>query len=238
MTDNPQPEHVAFGDAACRSVRAFGMLAGALGTAVLLTGTFALGAPGALDQMILLSFRVPGQPDDPLGSIEVESFMRDVTALGGFGILILFVCSVAIYLRLKNEPRHAFALVAIAASGWFASHVLKWLIGRARPDIVAQHAEHWNASLPSGHAMSSAVIYLTVAMMLVDNEPSRAVRAFVLGAAISIVVLVGVSRVYLGVHWPTDVLFGWCFGALWAAMGWIAFARSMDREGRLGVVRS
>lgn len=230
-------ERVQHGDDASRKVRAFGMLAGALGVAVLLVGSFALGGSAALDHTLLLAFRVPGEPDNPIGPIEVESFMRDVTALGGFGILILFVALVAIYLYLKNEQRHAFALIAISASGWLASHALKWLIGRARPDVVSQQAEHWNASLPSGHAMSSAVIYLTVAIMLTDNEVSRPVRAFVLGSALGIVGLIGVSRVYLGVHWPTDVLFGWCFGALWAAMGWALFARRMDREDRIDVAR-
>jgi undecaprenyl-diphosphatase len=110
--------------------------------------------------------------------------------------------------------------------------VLKEFFERPRPDLVPHGAEVFTASFPSGHAMMSAVVYLTLGALLARVETGLRVKAFVLSVSVLLTVLVGISRVYLGVHWPTDVLAGWTVGAAWAVMCWL-IARVLQRKGRV-----
>ncbi|MBR9904520.1 MAG: phosphatase PAP2 family protein, partial [Gammaproteobacteria bacterium] len=112
------------------------------------------------------------------------------------------------------------------------STVMKLGFDRPRPDLVPHEAMVYTASFPSGHSMMSAVTYLTLAALLIRVQPALRLKAYLLILAILLTLLVGISRVYLGVHWPTDVLAGWTAGASWAALCWIVM-RWMQRHGQL-----
>lgn len=169
----------------------------------------------AFDEWLLRAFRTAADPAMPIGSRAAQIAVRDATALGGTLPLVLLVAIVATYLLLKRHWRTAVAVVASALLGVFASEVLKALVDRGRPDIVPQLVPEVSGSFPSGHAMMSAIVYLTLGTMLARLETDRYVRQFVIGTAIALTVMVGMSRIYLGVHWPSDVMGGWMLGALW-----------------------
>jgi undecaprenyl-diphosphatase len=111
--------------------------------------------------------------------------------------------------------------------------VFKLGLHRARPEVVPHLAEVSNASFPSGHAMISAATYLTVGALLAHTQTSRAVRLYLLTLAVILTVMIGLSRLYLGVHWPSDVLAGWLFGAAWALAFW-ALARKAEGKTATG----
>lgn len=178
----------------------------------------------AFDEWFLRAFRTMADPATPIGSRAVQIAVRDATALGGTLPLVLLVVIVATYLLLKGHMRTAGAIVASALLGVFASEIVKSLVGRGRPDIVPHLVPEVSGSFPSGHAMMSAIVYLTLGTMLARLETDRNVRRYIVGTAIALTIMVGVSRVYLGVHWPSDVMAGWTLGALWV----IGVSRFLD----------
>jgi undecaprenyl-diphosphatase len=195
---------------------ALALVAGAV-WAVLRLAEFALaGQTRWIDEALLLALRHPADPTVPLGPHWLRELGRDVTALGSNGILILLSAAVAGLLLLKQRARTALIAVLAVSSGMLLSHMLKLGFDRPRPDLVPHEVYVYTASFPSGHAMLSAVTYLTLAALLTREESSPRVRAYLLAVAIGLSLLVGISRVYLGVHWPTDVLAGWAVGAAWA----------------------
>ncbi|WP_296585351.1 phosphatase PAP2 family protein [Xanthobacter sp.] len=180
------------------------------------------GPPGSLDRGILLALRNPADPSDPLGPPWVEEMMRDLTALGGTSVLTLLTLAVIFFLILTRK-RHAALLVAVSvAGGTILSQGLKWGFDRPRPDLVPHGMSVYSQSFPSGHAMLAAVVYLTLAALLARTQQRTRVKLFLLGGAAAITVIVGISRIYLGVHWPTDVVGGWALGAAWASTCWLA----------------
>ncbi len=180
------------------------------------------------DRAILLSMREPGNPSDPIGSHKIEEMGRDLTALGGFTILTgLTISSIGIALFLKR-PRTA-AIIAVAITGGMVlTSLLKRGFDRPRPDLVPHGVMVSNASFPSGHAMMAAVVYLTLGVLLARTQPMLAFRIYLIALSVFITILVGISRIYLGVHWPTDVLAGWTLGAAWALLFWL-IAIKIDR---------
>lgn len=179
------------------------------------------GASGQIDRQILLALRNPADLSDPLGPPWLEETMRDFTALGGTGVLTLLTLLVVLFL-LMTRKRHAALLVVFSVAGGTAlSQVLKWGFDRPRPDLVPHGMAVYSQSFPSGHAMLSAVVYLTLGALLARTQARTRVKVFLLGAAAALTVIVGISRIYLGVHWPTDVLGGWALGAGWAAFCWL-----------------
>lgn len=179
------------------------------------------GEAARFDAAVLLALRAAGDPADPIGPQWVEIMFRDLTSLGSHAVLAAFVLIAAGFL-LVNGRRAAALLVALSATGGaLLSAFLKWLYGRPRPDLVAHLAEVSSASFPSGHAMLAAVIYLTLGALLASVLPQQRLRIYVFVVAFALTIVVGVSRVYLGVHWPTDVLAGWCVGAAWAMLCWL-----------------
>ncbi|MGE3931497.1 MAG: phosphatase PAP2 family protein [Hyphomonadaceae bacterium] len=180
------------------------------------------GETHAFDTQILLSLRSPNDPGDPLGPFWVEQSVLDITALGGFAVLALMILAVCSYLLAIGRRTSALLVAGAVISGTVLSEAMKSLFDRPRPDLVAHLAETQSASFPSGHALVSAVAYLTIAALLARLLPRRRLKALVLTFGIVLTVLIGVSRVYLGVHWPTDVLAGWSLGAAWAALWWLA----------------
>jgi undecaprenyl-diphosphatase len=170
----------------------------------------------AFDEWLIVALRTPGDLADPIGPAWVEEMMRDFTALGSTGVLTVVVLAITGFLAMTRKGHAALFVLASVTGGVLVSQATKWAYARPRPDLVPHGAEVFTASFPSGHSMMSAVVYLTLGALLARTQPDRAVKAYVLAIAVMLTVLVGVSRVYLGVHWPTDVLAGWALGGLWA----------------------
>lgn len=185
--------------------------------------------PHAFDTEILLAFRHAGQPDSPIGPPWLEGAVRDITALGSTSVLVLITSAVIIYLLLIRRPSTALFMFVAVAGGQVLSSLLKFEVDRPRPDLVSHLVSETSLSFPSGHAMLSAVTYLTLGSLAARFLPDRTTKVFVLALAVLITVLVGTSRVYLGVHWPSDVLAGWCAGFAWAMLCWLA-ARLLQRR--------
>ena len=156
----------------------------------------------------------------------------DVTALGGTVFLTLLTLAVSGYLLLDSK-RHAALLVLIAVGGGvLLSATLKRSFDRPRPDLFPHGQYVSTASFPSGHSMVSAATYLTLGALLARVQSRPALKAYVLILAALLMFAVGASRVYLGVHWPTDVLAGWTAGATWALLCWLV-ARWLQRRGQV-----
>lgn len=183
-----------------------------------------------LDARILMAMRAPGDPARPIGPAWVEEAFRDFTGLGGVGVLGLLTAATFGYLWLLRMRQAALYLLVAIGGGLLLSLALKAGFHRPRPDLVSHGAMVYTSSFPSGHSMLSAVVYLTGGAMLALIHRRRAVRLYILGCAVLATLLVGVSRVYLGVHWPTDVLAGWAGGAAWAALCWLAARQRQLRE--------
>ncbi len=190
------------------------------------------GETRAFDTAVLLALRDPADPTDPLGPGWLEEMGRDVTALGGLGVLAGITLAAAGYLWLSGRRGAMWLMIAAVAGAQVFSTLFKLGFDRPRPDLVPHGAITYTSSFPSGHAMMAAATYLTLAVMLARAQPRRRLKAYILAVAVTITLAVGVSRVYLGVHWPTDVLAGWAAGAGWALLCWIV-ADWLERRGAL-----
>ena len=180
-----------------------------------LTGADAQG----FDQAVLAWMQpVAGEPRGPWWLQEAAA---DLTSLGGISVLGLFALIAIAFMLIQGKRLSAFLLVLGLAGGVALSEGLKALFARERPPAAFQAVETLNASFPSGHALLAAVFYLSLGVMLTRAFPRAHLKAFVLGAALVIALLIGVTRVYLGAHWASDVLAGWCAGAAWAMALWL-----------------
>ena len=182
------------------------------------------GETHAFDEAILLALRSAADPSDPIGPGWIEELGRDFTALGGVGFLTV--------LTLALKRRAMWLVIAAVGSGLLVSTLLKHGFDRPRPDLVPHGSIVYTASFPSGHSMMAAVTYLTLAALLARVQPDWRIKAYLLTLACLLTVAVGVSRVYLGVHWPTDVLAGWTAGAGWALIWWM-IARWLQARGEI-----
>ena len=176
------------------------------------------GRAPAFDEWLILALRTPGNLADPIGPRWLEEMMRDFTALGSTGVLTLMVLAITGFLALTRKGHAALLVLGSVTGGVLISQTSKWAYARPRPDLVPHGAEVFTASFPSGHSMMAAVVYLTLGALLARTQPDRAVKAYILAMAMLLTALVGTSRIYLGVHWPTDVLAGWALGGLWALL--------------------
>lgn len=190
------------------------------------------GETHSFDEAVLLALRHSEDPSDPVGPAWVEELGRDLTALGGVGVLTIITASAAGFLWLQRKRRAMYLLVVAIASGLLVSSALKHGFDRPRPDLVPHEALVYTASFPSGHSMLAAVTYLTLGALLARVQPNRRLKIYLLGMACLLTILVGLSRVYLGVHWPTDVLAGWTMGAVWALLFWL-LTRWLQHRGRV-----
>lgn len=182
------------------------------------------------DRAILLAMREPGDHSNPIGSEKIEEMGRDLTALGGFTLLTgLTLSSIGIALFLK-KPRIAGIIAVAITGGMLLTNLLKRGFDRPRPDLVPHGVMVTNASFPSGHAMMAAIVYLTLGVLLARTQSSLALRIYLIALSVVITLLVGISRIYLGVHWPTDVLAGWTLGAAWALLFWLIAIRLDPRS--------
>lgn len=185
-----------------------------------------------IDSFLLLALRSAQDASDPLGPQWVEEMARDLTALGSFGVLSLVTAAAVGYLVLSQKRHAAAAVLAAVVGGVLLSTALKLGFDRPRPDLVPHAVEVYTASFPSGHSMMAAVTYLTLGALLARVESDWRRKLYWLAIALLLTVLVGLSRVYLGVHWPSDVLGGWAVGAAWALACWIV-VQFLQRSGKV-----
>lgn len=210
-----------------------GLLVGAiLATGFIqIAGEMAEGETKAFDVAFLKSLRTPGDLAIPIGPHWLLSAMRDLTALGGVTVLALVAVLAVAFLLTRGRIRQALYTALAAGGGALFGTLLKSLFARPRPEVVPHLVEVTSLSFPSGHSMNSAIIYLTLAVMIARSFEERRARIFVIGVAALLVLTIGFTRLYLGVHYPTDVLAGWTVGAAWAlAMGLIATRLQEDRK--------
>lgn len=183
-----------------------------------------------VDEWLLRLLRRPDNSHIPVGPQWLLEAAQDITALGGHTVLIIVILSAVGYLALERR-QGAMWLVAVAAGGGgLLSTAMKYLFARGRPDVVPHLVAVASPSFPSGHSMLAAVIYLTLGALLARFAARRRAKAYFLTVAIIVTFLVGSSRIYLGVHYPTDVLAGWCAGLAWALVCWLV-ARYLQYRG-------
>lgn len=182
-----------------------------------------------VDQAILNFFRVPGDPSRIIGPTWLHEAVRDLTALGSGTVLTIIVAIVAMSLWMLREKHGAILIVVSTISGLIVSNLLKSVFGRERPDFETVYATMTN-SFPSGHSMLSAVTFLTLGALLARIVDRWRLKVFFFVVAVILTIGVGMSRVFLGVHFPSDVIAGWSLGAAWALL-WSAIAFFLQRRG-------
>jgi undecaprenyl-diphosphatase len=196
------------------------LLAAAVWTFVAIANEVMEGDTQAFDQVMLLVMRTPGNPTKPWGPRWLEGFGRNVTALGSAEVLTLVTLAVLGVLLLQGKIGVMVMVVTAVGGGMLLSIALKEHFDRPRPALVLPGVLSEDASFPSGHAMHAAVGYLTLGIVLAGMQPQRRLKVYVLVLAIGLILLIGLSRVYLGAHWPTDVLAGWAAGTAWGLIVW------------------
>lgn len=199
---------------------------------LVLAGEVIEGDTQQFDEHIIRSLRQPDNLARPIGPYWLEEVGRDVTALGGVTLIVLITAAVVGFLALDRRFGMMALVVLTTSSGFVVSSGLKALIRRPRPDIVPHLMQAYQSSFPSGHSMISAVVYLTLGALLTQVVHKRRLKFYILAVAIVLVGLVGTSRVYMGVHYPTDVLAGWTAGLVWATVCWLV-ARRLQRKGTI-----
>ncbi len=173
------------------------------------------------DEWVLRHLRTPDDMTNPIGPQWFKDMWRDITALGSSTILTLVTAACAGYLLMRRQHRTLVLLLAATVGGVVVSLVLKTLFDRPRPEFASPESYVVTASFPSGHSMLSAIVYLTLGALLARTTNQYRLKIYFLTMAVLITLLVGFSRVYLGVHYPTDVLAGWSVGLLWALLCWL-----------------
>ena len=198
----------------------------------LIAQAVAEGEPIAFDRWVMLALRHASDPSLPIGPSWLPEAARDVTALGGTVVLGILLLVVTGYLFAAGKRHAAWFILATVLGGAALNSLLKLGFARPRPDIVTPLTKVLTLSFPSGHAALSAVCYLTLGVLLAQTQASRALRVYFITTAMLLTLLVGLSRIYLGVHYPTDVLAGWCFGIAWALICW-TIMRHFQRRGEI-----
>ncbi|KFC75382.1 phosphatidylglycerophosphatase B [Bosea sp. LC85] len=188
----------------------------------------------AFDTGLILLFRQEGDPATPIGPHWLPEMMRDISGLGSFVGLGVMSLAATLALWLAGYRRLAIALAVNVMLATLVSTGLKIGIGRARPDVVEPTAIVFTASFPSGHAFLSAVVLLSIAGFTGLASRHRDITRLSIGVAWVLMLLIGVSRIYLGVHWPSDVLAGWCLGIAWSSLSVALVGRSIERGERAG----
>jgi undecaprenyl-diphosphatase len=185
----------------------------------------------AFDREVMLALRSSADPSVPIGPTWLSEAARDLTSLGSIIVLVIITLAVVGYLFLAGRSAVAWLTLIAVFGGIVLSDLLKFAFGRARPDVVNPLARVFTTSFPSGHATLSAITYLTIGAILARSQPSSTISIYFMLLAAFLTMLVGVSRIYLGVHYPTDVLAGWCIGAAWAMGCWatMAYLQSVGR---------
>jgi undecaprenyl-diphosphatase len=182
------------------------------------------------DNFILKSLRTENDISQPAFPGWITSLMINITALGSETIIVFITVFVSGYLILKKKYYWLSVLLIATLGGVLLELGLKELIGRTRPTIVTHLLEVNSTSFPSGHSMVSAIVYLTQAALLSRIIKDRKIKIYLIFFALLLTFLIGISRIYIGVHYPTDVLAGWTAGISWALICW--YAASLFEQGK------
>ncbi len=197
-----------------------------------LTSEMLEGETRGFDEAVLRALRHPQDLGSPIGPAWLTKALTDLTSLGGVTVLTLITFLAVIYLLLIRKRITALVVLISVLGGWLISNTLKLGVARPRPDLVPHLVEVSDLSFPSGHAMLSAVTYLTLGLLLSQMQSRRAARYYFAVVAILLTLTIGLSRVYLGVHYPTDVLGGWSAGSAWACLCWLVGRRVIPEHER------
>lgn len=213
-------------------------LTGALFLVMVLAAGFGLlaeevmeGDTARFDLATITAMRTAGDLADPLGPPWVEEMGRDVTALGSYSFLGFLLVATVTYLLLIRKRGVAWLMSACVLGGMALSTMLKYGIDRPRPDFP-HTARVFTPGFPSGHATLSTIVFLTLGALLARAEPDPRIKTFLVGVAVFLTVMVGLSRMYLGLHYPSDVIAGWCIGSAWALLCWTV-ALWLQRRGQV-----
>jgi undecaprenyl-diphosphatase len=213
------------------------LLLGAFGILLLVLTFFILAAQVlegdtlSFDERILRALRRADDPAVPIGPRWLQTGALDITALGSpFVLGLAVVAMVGFFLLQRMERTAAFVFVA-SVGGWVLNDLLKRVFQRPRPDVVPYLRDVMSLSFPSGHAMISASVYLTLGALTMRVARTRLTKIYAMTVAMLLTFLVGASRVFLGVHYPTDVLAGWLIGLSWALTCWWIERRIERRAG-------
>lgn len=177
------------------------------------------GGTDSFDRAVMLALRVEGHPADPIGPVWLVEAARDVTALGSYTFIAIVLFAVTVYLVLLRNRPAALLIAAAVLGGMALSTLIKLAVDRPRPEIP-HIVRVVTASFPSGHALLSAIVFLTLGALLTRLHEGRRIKIYFMSLAIVLTTMVGLSRIFLGVHHPTDVFAGWAIGAAWAILCW------------------
>jgi undecaprenyl-diphosphatase len=197
---------------------------------ILIANAVSEGETKYFDLMILKSLRVRGNLHQPIGPEWVELAMRDITSLGGGTVIVIITVVVVGFLLLQKNYNAMWLILIATIGGALVGFGLKELVGRERPPMIFHLVYVSSLSFPSGHSMISAVVYLTQAFLLSRIQKKKSIRVYIITVALVLTFLIGISRVYLGVHYPTDVLAGWSIGFAWAFLCWFAVWYIQERN--------
>ena len=184
------------------------------------------------DEWLLHALRRPDDRAIPVGPAWLRFAANDITSLGSPTVLGLTVLAVTGYLLLHGLFKNGLFIFVASGGGWVLNWALKQAFDRTRPDIVPHLRQVVDSSFPSGHALTSAAVYLTLGALLMRIARGRLARYYCIAMAMLVTCLVGSSRVFLGVHYPTDVLAGWLIGMSWALLCWTV-ERALERRAGL-----
>jgi len=173
-----------------------------------------------LDRAILLALRT--SPDDPIGGASVQAAMLHITGLGSSVVTGLITLIAVLFLAIAGRWRYAALVLAAALGTLLVMLALKGLYDRPRPPFVTHLDPQTDESFPSGHSMIASALYLTLSTLIAQALPTRRLRIFTIATGAVLALMIGVSRLYMGVHYPTDVLAGWTVGCAWALIIGIA----------------
>lgn len=183
-----------------------------------------------VDNFLLTAFRDPARTDQLIGPGWMLTTVQDISSLGGVSVIVLLSTLVGLFFLFRKQWHLLVFYISSVTGGTLAMVLLKSLFNRPRPSIVP-HLSHVSLeSYPSGHSMVSAIVYLTLGAILARSTKSLAMRMYYLGSACLLTLIIGVSRIMLGVHYPSDVLAGWCAGIVWAGSSYL-IAQTLQRKG-------
>jgi undecaprenyl-diphosphatase len=201
-------------------VAALAVVVGTL-TFIFIAGFVAKGSTNYFDVQVLRSLRTTGNLARPIGPRWLFEIMRDITSLGGSTIVSLITIFVIVYFILQKQYSMLFLVLAAVIGGGIIDLELKTIFSRIRPQVVPSLIQEISYGFPSGHSMMSTIIYLSLASLIARLQVRWRDKVYIISFAIFLSFIIGISRIYLGVHYPTDVLGGWSIGLAWAALCWL-----------------
>ena len=186
------------------------------------------------DNRIMNALRKPGADAKliPIGPAWLKSAMLDVTALGGVAVLTLLVGGVIGFLIMIRHYHMMWLVLLASAGASLVNTLVKVIIARPRPPMELRVTEVTSPSFPSGHSTMSTAVYLTLGILLAQTVKKKRAKSYFIGVALTLALLVGFSRVFLGVHYPSDVMAGWTSGIIWAILIWF-LGRFLQRKGAI-----